>query len=422
MHPKTSATLLSLITLGVSEAVQADLMPQSGDAIFFTLGNQVQVKGPVYQARGGVSDAVQYLGELTGLVLAEADRLASFWLEEGNPESYVSFLVGALTVPLHESRLQHYRRLDREQGRCVEAMNSGASLAKAGSRAVQLFRSTAKQGAAPIMPDCATFRADEPALQLLGSFDALSTGLMQINYVAHPDYLPNGDFLSIPKTIRRGLEQYMLGFKALVERPDSFDCVKGARDGEIDYAKVIRGAWSGAYNSGNLKQSCRFTSQTNRWARSNDVPFARELGSVIDAKAGFYARRLGGRAADPYRKIAGTFFSIGGGASLEQIRFEADSIHRDLSGAPSVGEGPAGTIPANKARPIARGVVDTARGGRLNVRARPSTESRIRGALGDGAPVSVYARFRAGTDRTGWVAISPARDRWIHARFLKAAR
>src|SRR5207244_820928 len=111
--------------------------------------------------------------------------------------------------------LQHYRKLARESGRCAENLNSGSLASTAGTKAEHIFDSVMKSGSAPIVPSCTAFRAGDPALQLLGSYDGLSTGLMQINFVAHPDYLPHGDFLSVKKTLARGLEQYFSGFKKI---------------------------------------------------------------------------------------------------------------------------------------------------------------------------------------------------------------
>jgi hypothetical protein len=417
-HPRSvTTTLISLVTLGASEALAAAELPQSPDSLYFTLGERADAEGPVYSPAAGKSDAFKYVDDLTSLILSEADRLGSFWLDEGNDEAYVSFLMGALTVPLHESGLQHFRKLDHERGRCSEGMNAGAVLRKAGQRAIALFSKVAKSGTAPIVPDCTTFKAADPALQLVGSSDALSTGLMQINYLAHPDYLPNGDFLNVLKTVRTGLTQYLKGFKALVERPDEFTCVRGAHAGEINYANVIRGAWAGAYNSGNVAQSCRFA-EASKWSQDNDAPFARDLKSVRDSSRGFYAEHLSDSGAGAYRKIAGSFSSFGDGFSSNAILMDATVIHHDISGTTR----PTASAPTEDSAKPVPGVVRIAPGMRVNVRARPSTAAPVQTSLRNGASVVVYGRFRAAAERAGWLAITPAQDRWVSSRFVRKAQ
>ena len=135
----------------------------------------------------------------------------------------------------------------------------------------------------PITPDCSQFSQGARATQLVGSGDALSIGMMQLNVAYHNEYYSGKLFTDVARRPAMGLISYMggdgpegSGFGPLFRRAllqggtsqaggQDMSCLtQGADRGDrMNYRNLIRAAWS-IYNGGPGAPVCRLkTSDAN---------------------------------------------------------------------------------------------------------------------------------------------------------------
>jgi hypothetical protein len=325
------------------------LLPEAPSSIFVTLNEDTRLSGPIRHKDG---DDRAYTGAVFQLITEEAVKLSSFFLKEGRPQPFWAFLVGALTVPYHESKLQHFRLPLREPF-CVDRMNSGSVLSAKSPSLFEIFEKFMKSPPEPIAPDCVADEAREKRPQLIGSFDLLSNGIMQINFLAHPDYLSSLDFLDVRRTVRSGLTQYLTGYKTVLADVLKHPCLLSlSPEGQsvVDYRNLVRGAWAGPYNNGSASRACRFvalddprqttiklTDLDRKWAAANDGPFLDDLNDVLDSVNGFFAQNLNSPQKEIYQLLVDEFTLLrqpdSGADSAAKLQADAEELEQKLRAA-----------------------------------------------------------------------------------------
>lgn len=240
----------------------------------YTLNPTTQIYGPV---KGSVSDEV-YQSQVFRIILEEARQLGAEYLEVGDYDAYWAFVVGSLTVPLHEGSNYHFRLKDNNGSVCQERLNSGTIFDNS-KRYSGSFTRLFKELEIPLMPECEELSDDPRFHQFLGGHDGSDMGIMQVNVYWHEkNFFSTGDWTSVRKSIRYGLGVFKQGFDGVYRNSNKYECVmNGAK---VNYSNLIRAAWAGRYNSGNLGASCRFADPSSDWAR-NDNNFKKSLDKIL---------------------------------------------------------------------------------------------------------------------------------------------
>lgn len=268
MRTKLVTTLaLSLMTI---QPLQADWL----DKQMFTIAPYVQLHGPVQ----GTMLTDQYNTKIFRIILEEAHDKAREYLQVQDYEGYWAFIIGALTVPLHEGSNLHFRKRDNNGRLCQERSNSGA-IFSGSSKYSKTFKRIFKDLQPTAVPDCYDFRDDPLVQQMLHGHDGSDLGIMQVNLYWHErNYLATGDWKSVRKSVRYGLGLYKTGFDGVYRNSNRYSCVNS--NGGVSYYNLIRAGWSGVYNSGNLGASCRFANPNSDWAQ-NDINFKKSLDKIL---------------------------------------------------------------------------------------------------------------------------------------------
>lgn len=201
-------------------------------------------------------------------------------LSETDPALFDTWLLGALTVMSHESRWTHFRRLDPLGGRCQTELNSGKRYSERSTKLEAMFEAHLR----PLVQACPLFDAGAPATQLLASYDLESVGIMQLALRWHlAEYTEPRAFLSVEESLRYGLGYLYKGFISLARNSEGYECLRSHRPESKEFRRaLVRGAWAGQYNSGQLGRSCRFADPSDPWA-ANDLSFERDLERVLAA-------------------------------------------------------------------------------------------------------------------------------------------
>jgi hypothetical protein len=75
---------------------------------YFTLDHNLKIEGPIFDKY----NPEPYFKQTLGILLQKADRIAKedWFLENDSNKYYFAFLLGALTVPFHESYWINFRK------------------------------------------------------------------------------------------------------------------------------------------------------------------------------------------------------------------------------------------------------------------------------------------------------------------------
>ena len=293
--------------------------PQSPSDIFYTLNDQLHFSGPLQSDQGSKN----YVSDLFHLILDKADVMAKDYRTAGDQKAYWAFLLGALTVPNHEGQLQHFRQVSNAYLACRKGLNDKGEADFRAASATDFYRAVFikffKRGTDPDMPDCEKFKAAPSAIQLVGSGDLESVGVMQIALYFHlPEYTVPKLYLDVAKTLDYGLKFYKTKFDTGYRAAYKFPCVtRFKKAGEpVNYANLIRFAW-GRYNGGD-DQGCRFESKYAAYAE-NDRAFFSDLKEIYQRRASsIYERRLRGEDLAALHEIFDSFKT--GASSGEHVQ------------------------------------------------------------------------------------------------------
>lgn len=214
---------------------------------------------------------------------------------------YWAQVVGCLVVPYHESKLTHFRKLSdivnaSGESICSLRMNNGQFLS-GNSTLFDLFLKTFK--AKEVVKECSLNKAGQEYIQLVGSSDAYSTGIMQIAMNWHGPHVMAGGHFNVDETLKYGLEKYLKSMNQLRNKISQYSCLK--TNGETDYINLVRSPWSGDYNAGNISKSCRYTIPNDPWAK-NDLGFMADLKNVL-GNVSLYSEGLSGNELKAFQMI-----------------------------------------------------------------------------------------------------------------------
>lgn len=243
------------------------------DKQMFSINPSLQLYGPVQ----GTVSSKEYKTKIFRIILEEAHEKAREYLQVGDFEGYWGFIIAALTVPLHEGGNLHFRKVENDGRKCQERSNSGAIFASS-AKYTKTFNRIFKEMSPVALPDCTDLNQQDYLYQLLHGHDGSDLGIMQVNLYWHErQYLAVGDWKSVRRTIRYGLQLLKNGYSGVYRNSNRYSCVQGSNG--INYDNLIRASWSGIYNSGNLASSCRFANPNSDWAQ-NDINFKNSLNKI----------------------------------------------------------------------------------------------------------------------------------------------
>jgi hypothetical protein len=128
-----------------------------------------------------------------------------------------------------------------------------------------------------IFPDCNKFSGYEFVNQVIVSqYNHEDLGIMQINANAWPVFAEPEYYFNVSKFIQKGLAMLYEDFEILLANRPTYTCLSNRT-----FYNIIRGLWSGGYNTGNTlaESTCRFMFGTNPRHQEYDNDFR----SVLDA-------------------------------------------------------------------------------------------------------------------------------------------
>lgn len=197
-----------------------------------------------------------------------------------DPNQYWAQVAGCLLVPYHESHLTHFRKVtqlndDQNESICSIRMNNGQFLSK-NAKLYNVFRTYFK--GANVVKVCSEYSNNEPHIQLVGSSDAYSSGIMQIAMNWHPQHIGPGGHLNINATLQYGLMKYLTAMKRIRLNSFKYSCLNSGNS--ISYFNLVRSAWSGDFNGGSDAKACRYMNAKDPWA-SNDKEFLANFNALL---------------------------------------------------------------------------------------------------------------------------------------------
>ncbi len=276
----------------------ADML-KPGKAGYFALSPAHKVIGPVYSKE----NASEYIKEIFGLLIQAADSIASEYYKVGYDDNvtYWTFLVTALAIPHHESKLMHARLADRDLKRlpmCSSDYNELRAINS--SKVLSVLQMIYREPTDPILPNCSVINK-EPSVQqvLISTVNKEDVGFMQLNGRAFREALMPDVYLNVNNSARFGTYHYYDKFREIRSNFAKYSCMKGLNpysDHELTKAsmqfQLVQGTW-GSYNIGNTLSAsvCRFS---NKAARNNeyDQDFKKHLEALVILNTSIYHKYL----------------------------------------------------------------------------------------------------------------------------------
>lgn len=232
---------------------------------------------------------------------------------------YFTVMTGCLAIPYHESRLTQFRKVDtllNSKGKtiCSIGMNNGQYLAF-NKKLHDLFVSEFQDK--NLVKECSDLTQENAHYQLAGSSDYLSTGLMQVAMNWNKEHVVSGDFLSVRRTLLYGLLKYVKSVRRLYSNYDTYSCL--IQDKGRHYPNLIQAAWSGDFNSGNDRKSCRFKNKDDTWA-ANDNAFKESFDALMGDE-NLYKKNLTGNELKVFNLIINSMKKI-----IDDEKKKGDSV------------------------------------------------------------------------------------------------
>lgn len=272
------SSLIALTTL--SSVTHAQSRQSFLDRMMFTVNPQINYQGPMFQDEN--KDGMkEYFSDVTKIILEEAHKKAKGYLDSGDTKAYYAFMVLAMTVPLHEGLLIHFRKVSNDGTICNDSANSGDIIPSSATTTRNHFQQYLKGGKRPFIVDCHTVRNDEFLKQIIRGADGSDMGMMQVSIRWHfDDFLANRKYESVRSTVNYGLNYLMRGFRTVYRNSNKYRCISKMFSSKVNYESLVRGIWAGQYNSGNVAATCRFADSSSQY-RGHDIGFAKNLDKVL---------------------------------------------------------------------------------------------------------------------------------------------
>lgn len=283
--------------------------------IYFSLHPELEYQGPFYDNTLSKDQlwpmGRAYTEEIYGLILTSAIR----WMESkkevfyssktGLPkDTYWAFLLGALSIPHHESNLMHFRRTASSE--CSSLRNStmwldyflSDSFYEKKDTKVAFFKEHYYNNNSPVFPACEFLQQEPHITQLIVSNN--DTGLMQININVHDEMRGPDALFNLYKHIDYALKEWMEVFPELYQKrftdymiqddtgevlcsllKNPYTVNNGTRPSLI--VPLAQGLWAGKHNQGNIlpESVCR---PQMRDDDRDDAYELRTLYSILDLK------------------------------------------------------------------------------------------------------------------------------------------
>lgn len=263
-------------------------MLRKGEAGYFAISPQHKMVGPVFSDR----NSSQYVAEVFGLLIQAADSMASEFYKDNFDDNftYWSFLVAALAVPHHESKLMH-AHLARKGGSlpiCSPELNELKGISSPSM--LPVLKREYRQDTDPIFPNCSVIQERDQVEQvLISAVNRRDIGLMQLNAPTFAEAMMPNIYLNLYNTVRFGMYHLYSKFKDVRMNHSRYPClspsnpyahIKNTRP--ASFYNLIRGVWGGGYNIGNtLRDSiCRFANAQHPDAQK-DANFKKHLDALV---------------------------------------------------------------------------------------------------------------------------------------------
>lgn len=261
-------------------------MLRPGKAGYFALSPAFKFVGPLFSEEKGS----EYVKEVFGLLVQAANYIASEFSHPGYNDNftYWAFLVAALVVPHHESKLMHARiATENLPGvpKCSADFNElGGAIGSASMRPV--LETIYRQQSEPIFPNCSVVNKESQVEQvMLSKYNGCDMGCMQINAPTFREALMPEIYMNLNNTIRFGLFHLYSKFKDIHMNFQKYPCMvkeglPGIKDVRPSFLyNLIRGTWGGGYNIGNTLPGsvCRFTNPAHE-----DYPYDEDFKKALD--------------------------------------------------------------------------------------------------------------------------------------------
>lgn len=311
---------------------------------YLTFNPATSLTGPTLT----VTNQQDYVTQIFRILVDEGDSLAKDYKMAGAKDSldagaYWAFMLASITVPFHESKYQHFRELPQLGNLCQQNVNSGTIIQSrlqatkdAGktelNRAYNNFKRVFRQGTTEVSPDCNHLEVGDKAIQLVGSSDGLSLGMLQLDMAYHQEYFIDGLFKDVRETAHYGLNFYKTaggsssGFDGLFRNYKRYGCL--IQDGTINFTDLVRGAWS-IYNGGTGGSACRFEQSRDL----NDKTFYTHLQTILleeDKNENYLIQYLQGEDLAAYQEILDNF------KNHKNVHTALDKLLATVHGASSV--------------------------------------------------------------------------------------
>jgi hypothetical protein len=248
----------------------------------YTINPSARLNGPFFRDQSDKNEKTKYVSEIVKLIVKEADKKASKYLDAGDYQAYYAFLTLALTVPLHEGVYVHFRNVDGDV--CFADANNGELVKKANPTTYTIFNQYFKNPNTPFFPNCEAMKVTRGVNQMIRGGDGTDLSIMQVSIRWHfDDFLANKKYIGVSSTLEYGFGHLLNGFDPVYRNVSDYKCIteNGGQKKKINYMNLIKGIWAGKYNSGSIAQTCRFADPNSPY-RKHDIGFARNLDKILN--------------------------------------------------------------------------------------------------------------------------------------------
>lgn len=265
------------------------------DRMTYTINPEIKLIGPVFRDQSSKAEKTKYATSLVTLILKEANAKARKYLDAGDTQAYFAFLALGLTVPLHEGLYIHFRNVDGNV--CNIAANNADLVRESGETNYKIFNEYFKNPTRPYFPNCENMKITTRVNQMIRGSDGTDLSIMQISIRWHfDDFLANKKYESVAETFNYGFSLLLNGFDPVYRNIDDYKCLLVAgtflKNKKINYINLIRGIWAGKYNSGSIKQTCRFADPKSPY-KNHDIGFAKNLEKILNFNGTLAADYIG---------------------------------------------------------------------------------------------------------------------------------
>lgn len=230
---------------------------------------------------------------------------------DGSNENYsfYAFIITALSIFQHESRISHFRKVPSEF--CSQKKNdltySKSKNSFMGRFALQVQEPTFRNPYKTLAPNCEDISKQHTVNQLITSSNHDDFGIGQLNIYYHPLVVSEDYAFNVYNNIDYAIDYMIEGFNR-VRNIIEYIKIENTHNGQFKncdfwshpfsgsklldkpFYNLVRATWAGTYNHGdpgNAEKVCRFAESNN-----HDNGFKQSLDSIVLKNTSFYHRYL----------------------------------------------------------------------------------------------------------------------------------